>query len=140
MRVRRVETDAGREDAFAVRRRVFVEEQGVPEDLEMDGRDDDAVHFVAYDDGPVAAARLREPDPGVGKVERVAVLAERRREGIGRAVVARVESVAADRGVDRLRLHAQTSVESFYRKLGYETTSDAFQEAGIDHVEMEKGL
>jgi predicted GNAT family N-acyltransferase len=119
---------------------VFVEEQGVPEDLEMDGWDDDAVHFVAYDDGPVAAARLREPDPDVGKVERVAVLRERRREGIGRVVMDRVEAVAVDLGLHKLRLHAQTSVESFYRKLGYERTSDVFQEAGIDHVAMEKGL
>ncbi|MFB6138916.1 MAG: GNAT family N-acetyltransferase [Halosimplex sp.] len=142
---------ADREAALAVRREVFVEEQGVPEDLEMDGRDDDAVHFLAVDDSgtdgaapvggdPVGAARFREVDPGVGKVERVAVVADRRGEGIGRELMATLEATAAERGVERLVMHAQTDVEAFYARLGYETTSGVFEEAGIDHVEMEKSL
>ena len=136
-----------REDALAVRRRVFVEEQGVPEDLEVDGRDDEAVHFVATDDGePVGAARLRGvdadavPDATTGKVERVAVVPARRGEGIGREIMAELESTAAELGVETLVLHAQLPVEGFYLDLGYETTSDVFEEAGIDHVEMEKLL
>ncbi|WP_436929045.1 GNAT family N-acetyltransferase [Halosimplex halobium] len=132
--------EADREAALAVRREVFIEEQGVPENIEMDGEDDEAVHFVAVDDDPVGAARLQEVDPGVGKVERVAVLADRRGEGIGRALMDRLEAAAADRGIDRLVMHAQTHVEGFYARLGYERTSDVFEEAGIDHVEMEKEL
>ncbi|NHN58941.1 MULTISPECIES: GNAT family N-acetyltransferase [Halorussus] len=152
--VRRAETEAEREDALAVRYEVFVEEQGVPEDLEVDGRDDEAIHFVGYDapesydesvDGgdlrPVAAARLREVGDATGKVERVAVLEERRGEGWGRAVMAELEATAAaERGLSTLTMHAQTPVEGFYRSLGYETTSDVFEEAGIPHVEMEKTL
>lgn len=141
VRVTRARTADQRADALAVRRRVFVEEQGVPEGLEVDGKDDDATHFVAYDDGdPVGAARLREPDRGVGKVERVAVLPARRGEGIGRAIMAELEATAADQGIATLTLHAQTHVEEFYHRLGYETTSGVFEEAGIDHVEMEKSL
>jgi len=139
--VRVAECETDREAALAVRRAVFIDEQGVPEDIEMDGRDDEAVHFVARDDGdPVGAARLREVEPGVGKVERVAVIADRRGEGLGRRLMKRLETAAADRGIDRLVMHAQTHVEAFYERLGYETTSDVFEEAGIDHVEMEKGL
>jgi len=139
--VRVAESDADREAALAVRREVFIEEQGVPEDLEMDGKDEDAVHFVATAGGePVGAARLREVEPGVGKVERVAVVADRREEGIGRELMRTLEATAVDRDITRLVMHAQTHVEQFYLSLDYETTSDVFEEAGIDHVEMEKEL
>ena len=139
--VRVAEDPSDREDAFAVRREVFIEEQGVPEDIEMDGKDDKAIHFVASDAGePIGAARLREVDSGVGKVERVAVVDDRRGEGIGREIMDELECVAVERGLDRLVMHAQTHVEGFYSRLDYETTSDVFQEAGIDHVEMEKDL
>ena len=139
--VRRVDPGEGLADAFAVRSAVFIEEQGVSEDEEMDGRDDEASHVVAYDgDRPVGTARLRTVEAGVGKVERVAVRAADRGEGIGRALMAEVESLAADRGVEALKLHAQTRVEGFYEKLDYETTSGVFQEAGIDHVAMVKEL
>jgi len=145
--VRRAETEADREAALAVRREVFIEEQGVPEDIEVDGKDDEAVHFVAIDDGnPIGAARLRAtdastvPEGTIGKVERVAVVADRRGEGLGRAVMAELESTAAALGLEELELHAQLHVEEFYDRLGYETTSDVFEEAGIDHVEMHKPL
>ena len=139
--VRRVDPGEGLSDAFAVRRAVFIEEQGVSEDEEMDGRDDEASHVVAYDgDRPVGTARLRTVEAGVGKVERVAVRAADRGEGVGRALMVAVESLAADRGVETLKLHAQTRVEGFYEKLGYETKSEVFQEAGIDHVAMVKEL
>ena len=129
------------EDGFTVRRDVFIREQGVDEAEEMDGRDDEATHFVAYDDGdPVGTARVRTPEPGVGKVERVAVLADYRQSGVGRSIMDRVEEWARGRGLETLKLHAQTRVEAFYEKLGYETTSDVFQEAGIDHVAMVKDL
>lgn len=136
--VRRVEELA---DPFDVRRDVFVDEQDVPESIEMDGRDEAALQFVAYDDGdPVGTARLREPEPGVGKVERVAVREPRRGEGIGRRLMAAVEAAAAERGHDELHLHAQVAVEGFYLDLSYETVSDEFEEADIPHVEMHKEL
>jgi len=145
--VRRARSDDERADALAVRREVFIEEQGVPEDLEVDGKDDEAVHFVAYDDGdPVGAARLRgtDADPvsdaSTGKVERVAVVADRRGDGLGREIMDELEATAAEEGVEALVLHAQLHVEGFYRELDYETTSDVFEEAGIDHVEMRKDL
>ena len=140
VRVTQVDED-GVEDAFDVRRDVFIEEQGVSEDEEMDGRDDDAAQFVAYDDRyPVGTARVRTPEDDVGKVERVAVRETYRRRGVGKALMERVEAWADDHGFETLKLHAQTHVEGFYADLGYETTSDVFEEAGIDHVAMRKEL
>ncbi|QDX41215.1 GNAT family N-acetyltransferase [Salarchaeum sp. JOR-1] len=142
MRVTEATTDAERADAFSVRRDVFVEEQGVPEDVEWDDYDEAerTRHFVAYDgETPVGAARLRPADDDAGKVERVATLKERREEGIGGALMEALEDAARGE-YDRLVLHAQTHAESFYLHLGYETTSDVFDEAGIPHVEMEKRL
>jgi predicted GNAT family N-acyltransferase len=139
--VRRTTTDAEREDAFDVRHDVFVVEQGVAEDIEYDGKDDAATHFVAYDDGDaIGAARLREPEPGIGKVERVAVRESHRGEDWGRRLMAAVETESRDRGIETLVLHSQTHVEGFYERLGYRTTSDVFEEADIPHVEMEKEL
>lgn len=139
---RAVESTDEREDAFAVRRTVFVEEQGVDEEIEYDEHEDDADHFVAYDDGgePIGAARLREADPGLGKVERVAVLESRREEGIGRELMAAVEDRARDRDLTELKLHSQTRAAEFYRRLGYERRGEEFEEAGIPHVEMRKSL
>ncbi|AQL41821.1 GNAT family N-acetyltransferase [Halorientalis sp. IM1011] len=138
-RIEVVAGDGDLSDAFAVRRDVFVDEQGVDEAVEIDGRDDDAVHTVAYEGSrPVGTARLRTVGDDTGKVERVAVRRERRGEELGRKLMDTVEDLARERDLDRLVLHAQTTVEEFYRKLGYETVSDEFEEAGIPHVEMTK--
>jgi len=141
VRIERVGDGADLADAHAVRRAVFIDEQGVSEAEEMDGKDDDAWHLVAYDGGsPVGTARLREPDPGVAKIERVAVLQSHRDRGVGRSIMHRLEDLARDLGMEEVLLHAQTSVEAFYSQLGYETTSDVFMEADIPHVEMRKAL
>lgn len=141
-RLRRVPGEGTLEDAFVVRREVFIREQDVTEDEEMDGRDEDAVHFVAYDGAgePVGTARLREPEDGVAKPERVAVLDSYRGRGIGRRLMDTIETEARERGCSRAVLHAQTAVEEFYEDLGYRTVSDEFEEAGIPHVEMAKDL
>lgn len=139
--IRRVGDGATLEDAHAVRRDVFVEGQGVSEAEEMDGKDGDGWHLVAYDrDEPVATARLRAPDPGVGKIERVAVREAARGQGLGRALMWELEDLAREQGMEEAVLHGQTDVESFYHRLGYETTSHVFEEAGIPHVEMRKSI
>ena len=137
----RIEVDGDREDAYDVRFTVFVEEQGVDPDIEIDEHDDEATHFVAYDDDePVGAARLREPADGVGKVERLAVLQSHRGEGLGRKLMEAVEAEARREGLERLTLHGQVRVAEFYEHLGYEQVSEEFEEAGIPHVEMEKSI
>ena len=141
IRIERLTDGATLADAHTVRRTVFIDEQDVPAALEMDEKDDAARHLVAYDgEQPVGTARLREPQPGVGKVERVAVIASYRERGLGMRLMTELEVLAAELGHVELRLHAQTSVEGFYHKLGYTTVSDVFEEAGIPHVAMEKRL
>lgn len=149
-----VDTDTERDDAFEVRRSVFVDEQGVDAAIEYDEHDEsgaDAVHFVAYAEGePIGAARLRSADDAehssgsdsgpTGKVERVAIAAARRGEGWGRRLMDAVEARAREAGFDRLTLHAQTHVREFYERLNYEPHGEEFEEAGIPHVAMDKDL
>lgn len=125
-----------------VRERVFVREQGVPLDREVDGKDDEATHFLARDaDGrPVGCARLREYERGTAKVERVAVLADRRGEGWGKDVMAAVEEHARRAGYDEAVLDAQVPVVGFYDVLGYEARGEVFEDAGIPHRRMRKSL
>ncbi|QLC34270.1 GNAT family N-acetyltransferase [Halarchaeum sp. CBA1220] len=139
--VTRVEDDAERADALDVRYAVFVDEQGVPEDVEVDEHEADATHYVAYVDGnPVGAARYREHDDETVKVERVAVRESHRGEGWGAHLMDAVETDAREAGYERAVLHAQTPVVGFYEARGYEVIGETFEEAGIPHVEMAKPL
>ncbi|MBX0294295.1 GNAT family N-acetyltransferase [Haloarcula nitratireducens] len=127
--------------ARSVRRTVFIEEQGVSEAEEMDDKDDVATHVLLTEgDEPVATARLRLVGEATAKVERVAVLADYRGEGLGVRVMDAVETVAVDRGATDAKLHGQTQVRGFYERLGYEAVGEEFEEAGIPHVEMVKPL
>ncbi len=139
-----VQTEQEKKDALSVRRIVFIEEQQVPEDLEIDEHDGDdpaTIHFVAYaGDKPVGASRLRTYAPGVGKVERVAVLGSERGTGLGRQIMVMMEETAREMGFQKLKLNAQTHAQRFYEKLGYTPVGDVFDEAGIEHIAMEKNL
>lgn len=130
------------DDAHAVRRDVFIDEQGVSEAEEMDGRDVDSDHWVLYDaEGmPVGTARLRMPKSGIAKAERVAVSRAHRGEGLGRWLMDLLEKRAKELGCSHVRLHGQTAVQDFYEGLGYDVVSDEFIEADIPHVKMEKSL
>lgn len=126
------------EDALTVRRKVFIEEQQVPEEEEIDEYEDVCTHVVVYDnDLPVAAGRLRDYN-GIGKIERICVLASHRQHGLGKIVMEKLESIAQSQGFQSLKLNAQTHAEGFYARLGYETISDIFMDAGIPHVTMTK--
>lgn len=137
----RIDSEAELSAPLAIRREVFIDEQGVPEGLELDGRDREATHFLARLDGePVGTARLREYGDGVGKVERVAVREPHRGEGWGERLMAAVESRAREAGYERVRLAAQLPVVDFYERLGYEVVGEEFVDAGIPHRSMEKSL
>lgn len=137
--------DAGQailEDAHTVRRDVFIDEQDVSEAEEMDGRDVNSDHWVLYDaEGtPVGTARLRMPESGIAKAERVAVRRAHRGDGLGRWLMELLEERARELDCSCVRLHGQTAVQDFYEQLGYDVVSDEFVEADIPHVEMEKPL
>ncbi len=126
-------------DAYSVRRKVFIEEQQVPEEIEIDEREKEATHFIVYDNHtPVGAGRLRY-DGDYAKVERVCVIKSLRKKGVGEQLMAKMESTAKEH-VSQIKLNAQTHAEPFYLKLGYETVSDVFYDAGIAHVTMTKGI
>ena len=135
-----------RDDAFAVRIAVFVEEQKIPREEELDDLDAEAVHCVAYDDGTtVGAGRLvlpHGPGPGeeYGKIGRMAVLAAHRSRGIGAAVLDALEREGAARGVRLFRLSAQLTARGFYDRRGYTAAGESYDEVGIPHIAMEKRL
>lgn len=140
-KVKIVETPMEKEQAFDVRRKVFVDEQGVPLHIEMDEFDDSAVHFVGYNlEQPIAAARIRETESGIGKIERVCVLSEFRGQHVGVLMMNEMEEYARTAGLFTLKLNSQSYAIPFYEKLGYEVNSPEFLDAGIPHRAMTKTL
>ncbi|MDE0059580.1 MAG: GNAT family N-acetyltransferase [Defluviicoccus sp.] len=122
---------------LAIRREVFCIEQGVSEELEIDGRDPQCRHFLLRLDGlAVGTARVRPLEPGVAKIERVAILARHRGGGLGSALMRHLLLRLDDAGCVTALLHAQAHSETFYRALGFATEGAPFEEAGIPHVRM----
>ncbi len=119
--------------AFIVRGIVFVEEQGVRYDEEIDGLEGESVHVLAEWEGePVAAARLRFPE-GWAKLERIAVRRAWRGRGLGHGLVEFLLAEARRRGHRRFRLHAQAHLTGYYARHGFVVAGDRFDEAGIPH-------
>ena len=130
--------DALGTDAQAIRTAVFVQEQGIPKELECDAADAGALHAVAYNrlGQAVATGRLLAHQPGVVKIGRMAVNRVLRGGHLGRQVLRTLVDAASQRGEREVMLHAQRSAEGFYKRLGFEQRGDPFEEAGIAHVEM----
>ncbi|KHF41815.1 GNAT family N-acetyltransferase [Halalkalibacter okhensis] len=141
MKVIKVTSENQLEDAYTIRTEVFVNEQHVPMEEEIDQHEAEALHFVVYNDTerPIGAGRLRFVD-GYGKVERICIAKEARGTGAGRELMNRIEEAARLEGAEKTKLNAQVQAQSFYHKLGYETISGEFLDAGIPHVAMTKSL
>ncbi|TFB15059.1 GNAT family N-acetyltransferase [Filobacillus milosensis] len=140
MNIYRVTKENQLKDAYNVRKIVFVDEQNVPPEMELDEHDETAVHFVGYfEDRPIAASRLRFVDQ-YGKLERICVLKEERGKHYGIQMINQMEQYLIDQGVKKAKLNAQTHAETFYKILGFQTVSDEFMDAGIPHVTMVKDL
>jgi predicted GNAT family N-acyltransferase len=119
---------------------VFWGEQGVSPSADRDGRDPEATHVVALDDGRVVGTcRLLFRGP-VARLGRLAVEADLRRNGLGAQILDEAARVARDAGADRIELHAQTYARELYDRGGYEDFGDEFVEEGIAHVSMRKQL
>jgi predicted GNAT family N-acyltransferase len=132
---------ADRPEVVALRTRVFVEEQGVPPDIERDDADATAVHAVSRDDAGrvVATGRLLERD-GTAVIGRMAADAAARGQGHGAAVLAVLHREAVRRGFREVELHAQVSARGFYERAGYTAVGEEYDEAGIAHVTMRRVL
>ena len=119
---------------YALRREVFVVEQGVPAEIELDGLDEDALHFLALDERGegVGCGRLLRS----GKLGRMAVLSGWRGCGIGRALLDGLMALARKEGIERLFLSAQIRAVGFYERAGFVAEGGIYEEAGIPHQRM----
>ena len=129
-----------RDAALAVRHAVFVGEQRVPRDLEVDGRDDDAVHLVALRDGALVGTCRLLPGGATVLLGRLAVDPAARRQGIASRLLAAAEAWSRAHRARRLALSAQTYAMGLYERAGYEAVGEPFMEAGIEHIHMERDL
>lgn len=137
-RIRQADYDADHAAIRSVRFAVFVDEQNVPPEIEMDDRDAFCVHVLAFEDGtPVGTGRI---DLAAGKVGRLAVLEKVRSRGLGAALMNSLHGIARDNSLSRVWCNAQVVAVPFYERMGYRVTGKPFDEANIAHVRMERAL
>jgi predicted GNAT family N-acyltransferase len=129
-----------RQQALAIRRRVFIEEQGVPEAIEMDADDARAFHVVAIRGTQAVGCARMVPHRDYVKIGRMAVEREWRGQGVGRRLLDTMLQQARSLGYRRAILHAQLHAEGFYLKAGFEPQGGVFDEAGIPHRRLEREL
>ena len=136
-----VSSDRELEAAFEIRRQVFGHEQGISEDLVLDGHDREALQMVVVDeDAVIGTARVQFLPGNQAKIERMAVLEPLRRKGIGREILSFLDEELKSRNVKQVVLHAQYPVVHFYKACGFEEKGLPFWEAGIKHIKMQKQL
>ena len=152
--VKLVETEAELAGAINVRMRVFVSEQSIPAEVELDEADADATHAVALhqgevvgtgrlvvDAGGVAAGEVGAGSPApAGRIGRMAVDQPWRRQGVGGQILRFLEGEARRQGLPQCVLHAQEYVKDFYAGEGYQERGEVFLEVDIPHIEMWKEL
>ncbi len=120
-----------------IRRLVFQDEQRVDPALDFDGLDPEVQHVLAWQgEQAVGTARIRRLDNSTAKLERVAVLAAFRDQGIGQQIIQTALAWLAQQEIFNCKLHAQSQTIPFYQKLGFQPEGAEFYEAGIPHVAM----
>ena len=128
-------------EAFEVRKKVFVEEQGISEHLELDGHDSEALHTVVKDGKRViGTARVLFLTTNQAKLERMAILKPFRRQGVGRGIISFLNEELRNRQITQIVLHAQYPVVAFYKSCGFVESGSPFFEAGIKHIKMQRRL
>ncbi|MBI3441040.1 MAG: GNAT family N-acetyltransferase [Proteobacteria bacterium] len=132
-----ITSSADQNTSLALRRRVFIEEQKVPPDREVDGLDAEAWHFAAKaGDRMIATCRVRLIDK-TAKIERVAVLREFRGQGVGNALMRFVmQTLTRTESINLLKLSSQTTALPFYEKMGFKKKGAEYMDAGIPHHDM----
>lgn len=136
VRVRRIESRKQLTKAYRIRARVFVNEQGVPKEIELDQDDKRAVHFLAIATGKAVGTARVVLRHGNAKIGRMAVLKSFRRRGIGTKLLKRALAFAKRHRAEQIYLHAQVQAISFYEAMGFRCVGRAFNEAGIPHRKM----
>lgn len=121
---------------YTIRTRVFVKEQGVPEEIELDRDDKRALHFLASIAGKAVATARVVMRHGNAKIGRMAVLKSYRGKGIGTKLLKRAIVVAKKQNARTIYLHAQVPVIGFYEGMAFRCVGPIFKEAGIPHRKM----
>lgn len=124
---------------FAIRSEVFVTEQFVPENIEFDGNDDKATHFMIRVNGaPIGTGRVRYVEGGKAKVERVAIRKSHRHKGFGKALMEFIMAhIRKEAKAGKIILSAQQQAIPFYTSLKFTIVSEEYMDAGIPHKDME---
>jgi predicted GNAT family N-acyltransferase len=136
-----VASDGELKAAFEVRRQVFVEEQGISENIELDDHEKEALHMVVKDgEKVVGTARVLFLAANQAKIERMAILKPFRRKGIGSRIITFLNEELRNRQINQILLHAQYPVVAFYKSCGFKESGSPFWEAGIRHVKMQRLL
>ena len=128
---------AHKQTIHKIRHDVFVVEQNVPQTLEIDGVDPSAIHVLAHCYGQAAGTGRLDIN---GKIGRIAVYPQLRRQGVGWEIMQCLMAVAHRQGHQQVVLSAQCHAIAFYQKLGFQTMGGVYQEVGIDHIKMVKRL
>lgn len=129
--------ERARKEASRIRFKVFVEEQGVPREIELDALDPQCVHALAFEDGRAVGTGRLLPD---GYIGRMAVLEEWRGRGVGSLILASLMERARRRGDREVMLSAQVHAVPFYKAHGFEPAGEVYEEAGIPHRAMRRPL
>ena len=134
--LRLVKTNEDMEHTLDIRRKVFVEEQCVPEAEEFDGNEEEAYHFIAfYGKNPAGCARIRS-NGEQAKIERLAVRYKYRNRGVGSSLMRFMLDHLINRSAGSVHLHSQVKATGFYSRFGFFQRGDKFMDAGIEHVDM----
>ena len=124
------------EKTIEIRRQVFIKEQNVPEEIEIDGFDSKSEHFIAYfSNEPIGCARIRA-DNNIVKLERIAIIQKHRGKGFGQQLTNFLIDYCKNQDYKEIHLHSQTYIADFYEKLGFIPIGKTFYDAGIEHIEM----
>ena len=136
--VRTADWNTDRQTLSEIRRKVFIEEQNVPEELEWDEFDEISQHILALDNSgnPIGTGRIK-PD---GQIGRMAVLKDWRNKGVGKSILDELLKIATQLNQHEIYLHAQLTAIEFYEKSGFRINSSEFMDAGIPHKTMIKRM
>lgn len=129
------------EKCLEIRSKVFIEEQNVAFDLEIDGLDPEALHLLVYcDDVACATLRVLFPNKDTAHIGRVCVLKEYRRHHLGSKMMMYLENILKENKIKHMELGAQCYIVSFYEKLGFKAEGEVFLDADIEHIMMKKDI
>jgi predicted GNAT family N-acyltransferase len=128
--------DEAKNQVMSIRHEIFIEEQRVPEELEWDEFDQNALHAIVKKENQVIGTARLIIDNTIAKIGRMAIQKEYRHQGIGQKLLSTLIQRAQEKGAQKCILHAQTHAIAFYAKADFEPHGSIFDEAGIPHVEM----